>query len=341
MRHPRGAVGPRNAADQDLAGIRGRDPAGLFVAVEGERIGADVLAPERVLEPLRELRGAAFELARAFGKSQSVGAPRRELFCGVDVTLYLGERDRSFGEPPVGVEHGVEGILPALVAQSARRRLEVFDKAVVIAVAGTVDPCERAVDRGPQIAQGVEIAGRLRVAAGQHDEQRRRVDAAVIKPERNLAKRSHFAGAHLVQDFTGLGVGLRVEIGRLMGREPLEDAERDARIEPEALQGGDEAVAAERRRIPGDAGVRVGPFGRIGQQDREIRGRPAQHLVEHLVRRADLGADPDHPLELAMRAAQASQEGRGLALAAVAGDGAVERNRLAGLEVELKRGERR
>ena len=134
------------------------------------------------------------------------------------------------------MEDGIEGVLPALVAQPARRRLEVFDEAVVVAIAGAVDPRQRAVDRRPQAAQRVEIAGRLRIAAGQHDEQRRRVDAAVIKPERNLAQRGHLAGAHLVQDFTRLGVGLRIVVGRLMGREPLEHAERDARIEPQALQ---------------------------------------------------------------------------------------------------------
>jgi hypothetical protein len=40
----------------------------------------------------------------------------------------------------------------------------------MVTVARTVDPSQRAVDRRPQVAQRVEITGRLRIAAGQEDE---------------------------------------------------------------------------------------------------------------------------------------------------------------------------
>ncbi len=61
----------------------------------------------------------------------------------------------------------------------------------------------------PQLAQRFDVAGALGIEAGQHDEQRRRIDAAVVETERHLAQRRHFAAAHLVQDFSGLGIGLR------------------------------------------------------------------------------------------------------------------------------------
>jgi hypothetical protein len=58
-----------------LAGIRGRNPAGVLVAVERERIGADIFAPEGVLETFGELRGTACELARSLRETEAIGAP--------------------------------------------------------------------------------------------------------------------------------------------------------------------------------------------------------------------------------------------------------------------------
>ena len=57
----------------------------------------------------------------------------------------------------------------------------------------------------------LDVAGVLGVEPGQHHEQRRRIHAAVIEAERDLAQRRHLAAAHLVQDFSGLGVGERIE----------------------------------------------------------------------------------------------------------------------------------
>ena len=56
----------------------------------------------------------------------------------------------------------------------------------------------------------VAVAGALVVRGGQHDEERRRVVAAVVAPERDLAERRHLAVAHLVQDLAGLRVALGV-----------------------------------------------------------------------------------------------------------------------------------
>ena len=68
---------------------------------------------------------------------------------GVGVALHFAQRDRAFGEAPVGVEDGIVGILPALLHEALRRAAVVFDEAVAVDVAVTFDPCERGLDVGP------------------------------------------------------------------------------------------------------------------------------------------------------------------------------------------------
>jgi len=63
----------------------------------------------------------------------------------------------------------------------------VFDKTVAVRIAGTVDPAERRLDRRPELGGGLEIAGAFGIQSGEEHEQRRRIDAAVIKPERHFA----------------------------------------------------------------------------------------------------------------------------------------------------------
>jgi hypothetical protein len=98
-----------------MADIAGVHPAGRLVAVERQGVGADVLAPERALEAPAQFARLGLqrlgplghpEDARAFGGQ----APRQ-----VDVALHLDQRDRPLGQAAVGVEHGIEGVLPALV----------------------------------------------------------------------------------------------------------------------------------------------------------------------------------------------------------------------------------
>ena len=70
------------------------------------------------------------------------------------------------------------------------------------------------------------------VGASQDDEQRRRVDAAVVTSERHFAEPRHFAVAGFVQDFSRLRVLLGVDGICLRGREVFEHATRDARVDP-------------------------------------------------------------------------------------------------------------
>ena len=72
-----------------------------------------------------------------------------------------------------------------------------------------------------------EVAGALEIVAGQHDEERRRIDAAVIAAERHLAEPAISPRRSLVQDLPGLGIGRRIGLGRLVGGQIGQHAARD------------------------------------------------------------------------------------------------------------------
>ena len=100
----------------------------------------------------------------------------------------------------------------------------ILDEAVAIGIARSVDPAQSRFDVGPQLPQRLDVAGVLGVEPGQHHEQRRRIHTAVIQLERNLPQRGHLTAAHLMQDFSGLGVGERIEVFGLIGGEPPQHA---------------------------------------------------------------------------------------------------------------------
>ena len=54
-----------------------------------------------------------------------------------------------------------------------------------------------------------QIAGAFEICARQQDEQRRRVDRAVIAAKGNLAGRRHLAAARFMQYLSRLGIALR------------------------------------------------------------------------------------------------------------------------------------
>ena len=242
-----------------MAGVGGAHPAGALVAVERQHVGAELLVPEGLVEAVAQLGGAAVHrghllvAALEAAGDRGGGAPG-----GVGVGLHLDQRDRAAGERAVGVEDRVVAVLPALVDQAVGVLPAVLDEAVAVAVAVDLDPGQRRLDVGPELEHGGEIAGAVEVGAGQHDEERRRVDAAVVAAERHLPELGHLAEAHLVQDLAGLGVGGGVDLGRLGGGEVAQHAAGDLRVEPERLQRGDQRVAAEDGGEPGDAGIGIG-----------------------------------------------------------------------------------
>src|ERR1700749_3674828 len=100
-RDPSRAIVADHAAEQQMARIRRTHRARPLFAVERQRVGAELLAPERPLETLPKLMGL---------DPQPLG--------GEHVALPLRQRDIALGESPIGMKDRVEGILPALIAQS-------------------------------------------------------------------------------------------------------------------------------------------------------------------------------------------------------------------------------
>ena len=178
---------------------------------------------------------------------------------------------------------------------------------------------ERGLDRRPELEHGGDVAGSLEVFAGEHDEERRRVDAAVVAAERDLVQFRHFAEARLVQDLAGLGVGGGIDRRRLDAGEVAQHAAGDARVEPQGFERGDQRVAAEGGREPGDAGVGVRAGGGVGHQHVEVGDRAAHRLVEHFVRRSDGGGTRRAGAQRAARLAEAGEEGGARGAGAVAG----------------------
>ena len=159
----------------------------------------------------------------------------------------------------------------------------IFEKAVAIEIAGTVDPGERGFDCRPQLDDNGVVSGPLRKKPGQHYEQGRSVDAAVVKAERHFAERRHLAFAHFMQDFSRLRVRCVLVRRRLKRGKPPQHTLRDARIEPKRLEGGDQSVAAERGRVPGNASVGIASLGRLRHQHAQIGHGAAHDLVKDLV----------------------------------------------------------
>src|SRR5207245_10240719 len=127
--HARGTLGRRYAAEQCLAGVRGPHATRLLVAVERHRVGADLLAPETILEAslqcLRLLHPLSLESAVAENRRPARGA----VPSAMGITLHLAERDGRCGEPPVGVKYRVGGVFPALVYQTVHRLAVILDEA--------------------------------------------------------------------------------------------------------------------------------------------------------------------------------------------------------------------
>ena len=127
--------------------------------------------------------------------------------------------------------------------------------------------------------------------AEQDQPERRRVDAAVVHRERQLAGAGHLAGPDLVQDLARLGVGPRVVDDRLASRQDLEGGHGQVGSEGDRLVGRDDRVAAEQGGEPGHAGgeVVLARPGTVVEQEPEVGHAALDQPVEQLVVRSDGG----------------------------------------------------
>ena len=106
---------------------------------------------------------------------------------GEHIGLDFGERDRASGERTVVVENRVMAVFPALIGEALNGPPPVFDESVPISVAVGLDPAERGLYVRPEAPARLDIVGAVEIFPRQHHEQRRRIDAAVIPAERDLA----------------------------------------------------------------------------------------------------------------------------------------------------------
>ena len=81
------------------------------------------------------------------------------------------------------MKDGVVAVLPTLVREALLRFAVVLHEAVAVAVAVLVAPAQSRSDTWPDCLDGRSIAGGVVILTGQHDEQRRRVDGAIVAPE--------------------------------------------------------------------------------------------------------------------------------------------------------------
>src|ERR1019366_8619900 len=126
----------------------------------------------------------------------------------------------------------------------------VCQEAVAVAVSAAIHPVERGPHVWPELSYERAISGTLVVGAGEDDEERSCIDAAVIAAEGDLAERGHLSLPRLVQDPAGLRLLPRNDLHRLRGGEVGEDAFRERRAHPKAFERRQDPVAAERRVEP-------------------------------------------------------------------------------------------
>ena len=126
-------------------------------------------------------------------------------------------------------------------------------------------------------------AVRAVILAGQHDEEWRRVHAAVVASEWHLVERRHLAAPGFVQDLARLGILFGDHRVGLRRGQITEHARREAGIHPQHLERGDDAVAAECRAEPGNARVRIRSVRGIGGHHLQVGDRARDPLIELLV----------------------------------------------------------
>ena len=153
-----------------------------------------------------------------------------------------------------------------------------------------------------ELADERTVAGPALVLVEQHDVQRRRVGAAVVRRVRALLERGHLAVAHLVEDPAGILVAEVVEPHALPVAERAKRRRGELRRERQRLQAREDAVAPEHRHEPGQAGSRQRAPAcdrRREAERREVDEAPPVRRLERLPVALDAGRVVDPALEVA------------------------------------------
>ena len=278
-----GAVFPNHAAEQQLPRVRCAYSAWLFGAIERECIGAELVAPERFFKTLGESQRFGLELVRHVALPEPQCAACRQPLAGEYIALHFRQCDTAFGKLAVGMEDGINGILPALVGQPLFGSAPILDKTVLVGIAGTIDPSQRRLDRGPQFGERFLVPGAFDVKTGQQNEQRCRIYTAIITTKRDFTDTSHLALTGFMQNLPRLSILPLVDL-RCLGRcQMREDPFGDLRAGPQVLEGCDDTIPTEDRAVPRHASIRIHPFRGGRDQHSQIRQRAMDPAVELLV----------------------------------------------------------
>jgi hypothetical protein len=197
------AIAAGYAGGKGLAGVAGSHLALPLRAVEREGVSSDLLAPEGSSN--RTCKSSACR-CRSSARSSMPSLRAHEAARHLAAYTYPCTSTSAIGPSanlPSAWKHRVVRIFPALVRQPSLGCACVLDESVAIEIALLVDPGQRTLDRRPQLADQHVVAGALRVKAGEHDKQRRRVDAPIVEAEGYLPQRRHLAAPHLMQDLAG------------------------------------------------------------------------------------------------------------------------------------------
>src|SRR5437763_195243 len=108
------------------------------------------------------------------------------------------------------------------------------------------------------------------MAAENDQEQRRRVDGAVVRRLRDLAHPRELADPQLVEDLAGLLVAPRVLAATLPAGEQPKRLSGDIRIPRQRLQRRDQRIPPEQRREPRNARLVIPEAVELAAQLREI-----------------------------------------------------------------------
>src|SRR5262245_7039686 len=101
-----------------MTGVGAAYATALFLAIERERVGAELVTPERRVEVRSQACRAHAPLAALVEIAAQLRQHRGSAPRPIGVGLNLTQRDRRLRQRAVGMKHGIVRVLPPLLQQS-------------------------------------------------------------------------------------------------------------------------------------------------------------------------------------------------------------------------------